>query len=100
MSDEIKEVLGNGPPTRELGNLMTRIQRNQALPRDTKALGQGLFEARLTYASNEYRLYYAYGPQKEHILLGLAFHMKGSQGAQKRIITRARDRLADWLQRI
>ncbi|MCK2218122.1 type II toxin-antitoxin system RelE/ParE family toxin [Actinomadura sp. ATCC 31491] len=100
VSEEIQDVLGDDPPKRELGSLMWRIQHNRALPRDTRALGQGLFEARLTYVGNEYRLYFARGPRGEHLLLGLAFHMKGSQGAQNRVITLARDRLADWLRRI
>lgn len=100
VSQEIHDVLGDGPPKKELGALLSRIQYNRALPRDTKALGQGLFEARLTYASNEYRLYFAHGPGGEHLLLGLAFHRKGSQGAQDRVITLARNRLAEWLQRI
>ncbi|MEV1168746.1 type II toxin-antitoxin system RelE/ParE family toxin [Nonomuraea sp. NPDC049784] len=98
-SEEIQDVLGDGPPKKELGALLSRIQFHRALPRDTRALGHGLFEAQLTYASNEYRLYFAYGPGGEHLLLGLAFHKKGSQGAQDRVITVARDRLADWLQK-
>jgi putative component of toxin-antitoxin plasmid stabilization module len=100
VSEEIHEVLGDGPPKKELGALLSRIQYNRALPRDTKPLGQGLFEARLTYLTNEYRLYFANGPQGERVLLGLAFHMKGSRGAQDRVIGKARDRLADWLWRI
>ncbi|MFI6296894.1 hypothetical protein ACIBEJ_35255 [Nonomuraea sp. NPDC050790] len=100
VSEEIEEVLGRGPPKQELGLLMWRIQLGQTLPRDTKSLGKGLFEARLTYQSNEYRLYFAYGPSNEHVLLGLAFHMKGSQGAQDRVVGRARERLAEWLGRI
>ncbi|MET8865785.1 type II toxin-antitoxin system RelE/ParE family toxin [Nonomuraea sp. NPDC004580] len=100
VSEEIQEVLGDGPPKKELGALLTRIQYNRALPRDTKPLGQGLFEARLTYVGNEYRLYFAHGPQGEHVLLGLAFHRKGGNGAQKRVIARARERLAEWLMRI
>ncbi|WP_214327829.1 type II toxin-antitoxin system RelE/ParE family toxin [Nonomuraea sediminis] len=100
VSEEINDVLGDGPPKKELGALLTRIQFNRALARDTGPLGRGLFEARLTYIGNEYRLYFAYGPSGEHVLLGLAFHKKGSQGAQDRVIDVARDRLADWLRRI
>ncbi|MFB4277643.1 hypothetical protein ACBJ59_20295 [Nonomuraea sp. MTCD27] len=100
VSEEIQDVLGDGPPKKELGALLSRIQYNRALPRDTKSLGQGLFEARLTYVGSEYRLYFAHGPQGGHVLLGLAFHVKGSKGAQERVIARARDRLADWLRRI
>jgi phage-related protein len=100
VSEEIRDTLGDGPPKKELGALLDRIQYNRALPRDTGSLGQGLYEARLTHRSNEYRLYFAHGPQGEHVLLGLAFHMKGSRGAQDRVIDLARDRLADWLARI
>ncbi|MFJ2028980.1 type II toxin-antitoxin system RelE/ParE family toxin [Streptosporangium sp. NPDC087985] len=93
-------MLEGGPPLKELGSLMTRIQLGKHLPRDTGSLGKGLYEARLSYVGNEYRLYYALGPQQEHVLLGLAFHQKGSQGAQDRVIDLARKRLADWLRRI
>ncbi|NUW46225.1 type II toxin-antitoxin system RelE/ParE family toxin [Nonomuraea rhodomycinica] len=100
VSEEIRDALGDGSPKKELGALLGRIQYNTALPRDTRSLGQGLYEARLTHTSNEYRLYFAYGPQGDHVLLALAFHMKGSRGAQDRVMDRARDRLADWLDRI
>ncbi|MDA0633994.1 hypothetical protein OUY22_11250 [Nonomuraea sp. MCN248] len=100
VSEEIKDVLGDGPPKKELGALLSRIQYNRALPRDTGCLGRGLYEARLSHASNEYRLYFAHGPQGEHVLLALAFHMKGSRGAQDRVIDLARNRLVDWLERI
>ncbi len=100
VSEEIRDVLGEGPPKKELGALLGRIQYNRALPRDTGYLDHGLYEARLTHRSNEYRLYFAHGPQGEHVLLGLAFHMKGSRGAQDRVVNTSRDRLAEWLERI
>ncbi|TDE59074.1 hypothetical protein E1295_04000 [Nonomuraea mesophila] len=37
------------------------VPRASPLLRDIKPLGQGLFEARLTYLTNEYRLYFANG---------------------------------------
>ncbi|WP_169953779.1 type II toxin-antitoxin system RelE/ParE family toxin [Microbispora sp. H11081] len=98
--EEIRRTLGDGPPKKELGELMSRIQFGRALDRDTAPLGGGLFEARLSYCGTEFRLYFAHGPQGEHILLALAFHKKGGQGAQKRTIKLARKRLSDWLGRI
>lgn|GEM_PF-5865330 len=100
VSKEIHEVLQGKPPRLELGNLMRRIADGTTLRRDTKHLGKGLHEARLTYETNEYRLYYAVSPRGEHILLGLKFHMKGSSGAQDRAMEVARDRLAEWRGRI
>ena len=79
---------------------MTRIPMGRVLRRDTRSLGKGLHEARLSYAGSEYRLYYAIGAHQEHVLLGLKFHQKGSKGAQDREIAVARKRLADWLHRI
>ncbi|MFD8527169.1 type II toxin-antitoxin system RelE/ParE family toxin [Streptosporangium canum] len=100
VSKEIHEILQGKPPMLELGNLMQRIEDGVTLRRDTKHLGKGLHEARLTYETNEYRLYYAVNPQGEHILLALKFHMKGSSGAQDRAMEVARDRLAEWRGRI
>lgn len=100
VSKEIHKLLEDEPPLKELGALMSRIQFGTHLPRDTGSLGKGLYEARLSYTGIEYRLYYSRGPQEEHILLGLAFHKKGGQGAQDRVIELARKRLADWLRRI
>lgn len=100
VSKEVRKVLGGGPPLKELGALMTRIQLGKALPRDTGSLGGGLYEARLSHEGTEYRLYYALGPQREHVLLGLAFHKKGGRGAQERVKELAGRRLADWLRRI
>ncbi len=100
VKEEIKDTLGQGPPRKELGALMTRISYGRAFPRDVNALGDGLLEARLSNEGNEYRLYYAHGPKGQAVLLGLAFHMKGGRGAQDRVIAVARKRLADWLGRI
>ncbi|MER6826495.1 hypothetical protein ABT352_10950 [Streptosporangium sp. NPDC000563] len=100
VSKEIREVLQGRPPRLELGNLMQRIEDGRTLRRDTKHLGKGLHEARLTHETNEYRLYYAVNPQGEHLLLGLKFHMKGGSGAQDRAVEVARDRLAEWQSRI
>ncbi|MFI6595041.1 type II toxin-antitoxin system RelE/ParE family toxin [Nonomuraea sp. NPDC050536] len=97
---EINDVLGDGPPKKELGALMARIAYGRTLPRDTKALGGGLIEARLTDAGNEYRLYYTHDTTGDCVLLSLAFAQKGSRGAQDRTIAVARDRLADWRGRI
>ncbi|MFF3440862.1 hypothetical protein [Streptosporangium sp. NPDC002721] len=100
VSKEIHKLLEGGPPLKELGALMSRIQFGTHLPRDIGSLGKGLHEARLSHTGIGYRLYYARGPQEEHILLGLAFHKKGGQGAQDRVIALARKRPADWLRRI
>ncbi|WP_326637700.1 type II toxin-antitoxin system RelE/ParE family toxin [Streptosporangium sp. NBC_01755] len=100
VSKEIREVLQGKPPRLELGSLMQRIADGATLRRDTKHLGRGLHEARLSYETNEYRLYYAVNPRGEHVLLGLKFHMKGSSGAQDRAMEVARDRLAEWRGRI
>jgi phage-related protein len=98
--DEVRDILGGKPPRVELGKLMTRIHEGKVLRRDVRYLGSGLSEARLTYASDEYRLYFSSHPEGQAVLLGLKFHQKGSQGAQNRNIAVARDRLADWLGRI
>jgi hypothetical protein len=37
VGEEINDVLGDGPPKKELGALLDRIQYNRALPRDTLA---------------------------------------------------------------
>lgn len=100
VSQEIRQVLGGKPPSIELSRLMWRIQTGNVFPRDVRPLGEGLFEARLTYASNEYRLYFARHPVGTTVLLGLKFHQKGSRGAQEHGIAVARKRLADWLSRI
>lgn len=97
---EIHKELQGKPPLRELGQLMWRIQQGTTLPRDTKHLGDGLLEARLTYQSNEYRLYYAQGVKGEHVLLALKFHHKRGQASQDRAIEIARERLSDWRSRI
>ncbi|MFG2077938.1 Phage-related protein [Nonomuraea maritima] len=99
VSKEIHEVLQGKPPLLELGHLMQRIEDGNVLDRDVKHLGRGLKEARLSYAGNEYRLYYTVLTDGEHLLLGLKFHKKGG-GAQKRAIDAARDRLAEWRSRI
>jgi phage-related protein len=93
--DEIRDVLGTGPPRKELGALLTRIQHCRQLDRDTAYLGKDLWEARLTDRGNEYRLYYAHDGSRA-VLLGLLFHQKGGRGAQPRAIRKARKRLADW----
>jgi phage-related protein len=100
VSKEVGEAIGGKPPRVELSRLMWRIQHRCALPRDTKHLGGGLWEARLSYATNEYRLYYAPLQGGKSVLLGLKFHKKGGQGAQQRGIAVARERLADWNGRI
>lgn len=100
VSREVVDVIGNKPPRVELSRLMWRIQHRCTLPNDTKHVGGGLWEARLSYSTNEYRLYYAITPGGESVLLGLKFHQKGSKGAQQRGIAVARERLADWNQRI
>jgi putative component of toxin-antitoxin plasmid stabilization module len=99
VAEEIQKVLGDRPKI-ELGHLMERIQTGAALPRDVRPLGRGLSEARLTLASNEYRLYFAVTPAGEKLLLALRFHQKGGQGAQDRNIDVARKCLAEWLSRI
>lgn len=81
-----------------LGQLMTRLEYGRTLPRDTRSLGQGLLEARLTDQGNEYRLYYAH-VSGAAVLFGLLFHRKGGQGEQQRAIAPSRQRLAEWRQR-
>ncbi|MGP4092958.1 hypothetical protein [Nonomuraea sp. KM90] len=97
---EIREVLQGKPPLIELSHLMWRIEHGEVLDRDVGTLGKGLNEARLSYGGNEYRLYYAVLTDGEHLLLGLKFHKKGSNGAQDRAIASARERLAEWQRRI
>jgi phage-related protein len=97
--EEIRKILPAGPPRKEFGELLSRIQHDRQLPGDTDHLGDGLWEARLSYQRNAYRLYYAAGSTGA-VLLGLKFHQKGGQGAQARAIKVARARLADWRDRI
>src|SRR5438067_1851486 len=99
VQEEIRSTLGAGPPRKELGALLTRIQHDTQLRGDTGFLGKGLWEARLDYQGNAYRLYF-YKQGDQAVLLGLHFHMKGGRGAQDRAIERARDRLADYRRRI
>jgi putative component of toxin-antitoxin plasmid stabilization module len=93
--DEITAVLNDKAGLVALGQLMSRLEYGRTLPRDTRPLGNGLFEARLTDQGNEYRLYYAHAAGRA-VLLGLLFHRKGGRGAQQRAIAQARQRLADW----
>lgn len=95
VSDEIHAALTDKASLVALGRLMTRLEYGRALPRDTRALGDRLYEARLTDQGNEYRLYYAQ-VSGVAVLLGLLFHQKGGQGAQHRAIELARRRLAEW----
>lgn len=96
--EEIHAGLADKAALVALGQLMARLEYGRTLPRDTRSLGQGLFEARLTDQGNEYRLYYAHA-EGVAVLLGLLFQRKGGQGAQQRAISLARQRLADWRQR-
>lgn len=98
VSEEIHAALKDKAALVALGQLMARLEYGRTLSRDTRSLGQGLFEARLTDQGNEYRLYYAH-VDGAAVLLGLLFHRKGGQGAQQRAIAQARQRLADWRQR-
>lgn len=92
---EVYDTLQGGPPLKELGSLMTRIQYGRQLSGDVADLGQGLKEARLSYQGNMYRLYFAQARGQAALLLGLKFHAKGSQGKQDRMVKIARERLAD-----
>jgi putative component of toxin-antitoxin plasmid stabilization module len=92
--EEIHAALPDKAALVALGQLMSRLEYGRTLPRDTRSLGQGLLEARLTDQGNEYRLYYAH-LDGVAVLLGLLFHRKGGQGAQQRAIARARQRLAE-----
>lgn len=96
--EEIRTALKDKAALVALGQLMSRLEHGRTLPRDTRSLGQGLFEARLSDLGNEYRLYYAHVGGVA-ILLGLPFQRKGGQGAQQRAIGQARQRLAAWRQR-
>jgi len=93
--DEIQQLLKSGPPRKELGALLTRIQRDKQLPDDTKSLGDGLWEARLDYGGNAYRLYYGKSAV-ELVLVMVKFAKKGGQGEQARAVKIARKRWADW----
>lgn len=57
--DEFRATLADKASLVALGQLMTRLQYHRTLPRDTRPLAGGLFEARLTDQGKEYRLYYA-----------------------------------------
>lgn len=96
--DEIRAVLNDKASLIALGQLMSRLEYGRTLPRDTRPLRSGLFEARLTEQGNEYRLYYGHAAGRG-ALLALHFHRKGGQGAQHRAIARARLRLAEWYAR-
>lgn len=96
--EEIHAALVDKAALVALGQLMARLEYGRTLPRDTRSLGQGLLEARLTDQGNEYRLYYTHVGGAA-VLLGLLFHRKGGQGEQQRAIAQSRQRLAEWRQR-
>lgn len=96
---DVADALGHDKKGRaRLADLMERIKTGATLPRDVKDLKRGLFEARLTHQGCEYRLFFA----KEEgglLLLGLHFARKKAQTI-KRAIDLARERLADWDNRV
>ncbi|MFV2195156.1 type II toxin-antitoxin system RelE/ParE family toxin [Nocardiopsis sp. LOL_012] len=94
--DEIDKTFKKLPraPKVELAELMERIARGETLRSDVTDLRNGLLEARLSYQGMQFRLYFGKN-QRGLVLLALKFQRKGGQGAQKREIRKARDRLAD-----
>jgi phage-related protein len=78
----------------KLESLQDRIRTGQALPRDVTALGDGLYEARLSVRRNEWRLFYA---RRNEGLVFLALHfVQKKRRSVPRAIKKARDRLKDW----
>lgn len=77
-----------------LGGLLSRIAKGEAMPRDVADLGGGLAEARMTLGGNEYRLFFA-RRNDGSALVALHFVQKKANKIPRHIKL-ARDRLAQY----
>ena len=90
--DEVKALAPTGAA--HLAQAMKRYGKGTALPRQVKALGDGLSELRVTVCGTEYRLIFFH--PVGHIAVGLVAFQKDTRKTPGRYLTLAKDRKGSW----